>query len=112
MSTATLEHAAVQAAHQLLYIGGEWRHGSARRTLPVEDPATGEVLCEVADATPADAVDALYAAVAAQPSWARSSPMQRADILGRAYQEMSTRADELALILTLEGGKPLLESRG
>jgi succinate-semialdehyde dehydrogenase/glutarate-semialdehyde dehydrogenase len=112
MSTSTLEHAAVRAARQLLYIGGDWRQGSAGTTLPVEDPATGEILCEVADATPGDAVAALDAAVAAQPSWARSSPRQRADILGRAYQEMSARAEELALILTLEGGKPLPESRG
>ena len=112
MSTATLEHAAVRAARKLLYIGGDWRQGSAGTTLPVEDPATGEILCEVADATPGDAVAALDAAVAAQPSWARSSPRQRADILGRAYQEMCARVDELALILTLEGGKPLPESRG
>ena len=110
MITATLEHAAVETAHRLLYIGGDWREGDAGTTLPVEDPSTGEVLCEVADATPVDAVAALGAAAAAQPSWARSSPRQRADILGRASQEMSARADELALVLTLEGGKPLSES--
>jgi succinate-semialdehyde dehydrogenase/glutarate-semialdehyde dehydrogenase len=112
MSTATLEHAAVQAARKMLYIDGDWRQGSERTTLPVEDPATGEILCEVADATPGDAMAALDAAAVAQPSWARASPQQRANVLGRACREMSSRADELALILTLEGGKPLAESRG
>jgi succinate-semialdehyde dehydrogenase/glutarate-semialdehyde dehydrogenase len=54
--------------HQLL-IGGEWRDGE-HGTLQVEDPSTGEVLAEVADASPADAMAALDAAVEAAPAWA------------------------------------------
>ncbi len=110
MSAATLEHTTVRAAHRLLYIGGEWRDGSTHATLPVEDPATGEILCEVADATSADAVAALDAAAAAQPAWARarrssgrtSSPRLPGDVRqdGRAGPHPHAR-----------GGKPLLESR-
>ena len=110
MSTATLERAAIDAARRQLYVGGEWREGSEGGTLPVEDPSTGEILCEVADAMPGDAKAALDAAAEAQRSWGRTSPRERAEILGRAFQEMSSRADELALVLTLEGGKPLPEA--
>ena len=54
-----------------LLIGGEWRDASGGETFAVEDPSTGETLCEVADATPDDARAALDAAVAAQAEWAR-----------------------------------------
>ena len=55
----------------------------------------------MADATPGDAKTALDAAAEAQRSWGRTSPRQRADILSRAFQEMSSRADELVVVLTL-----------
>jgi len=95
--------------HQLL-IGGEWREGE-NGTLPVEDPATGEILCEVADASPADAVAALDAATAAGPAWAATAPRERGEILRRAFETIIERTDELALLMTLEMGKPLAESR-
>jgi succinate-semialdehyde dehydrogenase / glutarate-semialdehyde dehydrogenase len=95
--------------HQLL-IGGKWRDGE-HGTLQVEDPATGEILAEVADASPADAVRALDAAVEAGPAWAASAPRDRAEILRRAFETIIARTDDLALLMTLEMGKPLAESR-
>jgi succinate-semialdehyde dehydrogenase/glutarate-semialdehyde dehydrogenase len=94
-----------------LYIGGEWRPASGGGTLAVEDPATGEPLTEVADATPEDALAALGAAADAQAAWAATAPRERGEILRRAYDLLLARADELALVMTLEMGKALGESR-
>jgi succinate-semialdehyde dehydrogenase / glutarate-semialdehyde dehydrogenase len=105
------ESAVVEAVPKQLYIGGEWRDGAEGATLPVEDPSTGETLCEVADATVEDARSALDAAVAAQGEWATHPPRERGEILRRAFEEISDRADELALLMTLEMGKPLKESK-
>jgi succinate-semialdehyde dehydrogenase / glutarate-semialdehyde dehydrogenase len=94
-----------------LLIAGEWRpaHGGAR--LPVEDPATGETLCEVADANAADAAAALDAACAAQAEWGSYPARERGEILRRAFELVAERTDELALLMTLEMGKSLAESR-
>ncbi|MDP9136029.1 MAG: NAD-dependent succinate-semialdehyde dehydrogenase, partial [Actinomycetota bacterium] len=94
-----------------LYVGGEWRDASGGATLAVEDPATGATLCEVADATPEDARAALDAACDAQAEWAAHPPRERGEILRRAYEEMTERADELALLMTLEMGKAVAESK-
>jgi succinate-semialdehyde dehydrogenase / glutarate-semialdehyde dehydrogenase len=93
-----------------LYIGGEWRDGGAG-TLPVEDPATGETLVEVADATVDDARDALAAAHEAFQTWRNHPPRERGEILRRAYEMITERTDELALLMTLEMGKPVAESK-
>ena len=74
------------------------------------DPATGEALCAVADAGPADGATALDAAAAAQAAWAATSPRERAEILRRAYELLHERIDDLALLMTLEMGKPLAEA--
>jgi succinate-semialdehyde dehydrogenase/glutarate-semialdehyde dehydrogenase len=95
-----------------LFIGGRWRPASGGRTLTVDDPATGKALCEVADASPADGLEALSAAVAAQVSFAAMPPRERGEILRRAYEIMMDRIDDLALVMTLEMGKPLAEARG
>jgi succinate-semialdehyde dehydrogenase/glutarate-semialdehyde dehydrogenase len=94
-----------------LYIRGQWREASGGGTLSVEDPATGEALVEVADAQPEDALEALAAASEAQEQWAAHPPRERGEILRRAYEAMVERADELALLMTLEMGKALAESR-
>ena len=93
-----------------LFIGGQWR--TTARTMPVTDPSTGEVLCEVADASPEEAAAALDAAHAAQPAWATTAPRERSEILTRAHNLLLEEADRLALIMTLEMGKPLTEARG
>jgi succinate-semialdehyde dehydrogenase/glutarate-semialdehyde dehydrogenase len=94
-----------------LWIGGESRDG-ANGTFEVDDPSTGEVLASVADADESDGRLALDAAVSAQAGWARTAPRQRAEILRRAFELMTERVEELALLMTLEMGKPLADSRG
>ncbi|HEY8304944.1 MAG TPA: aldehyde dehydrogenase family protein, partial [Solirubrobacteraceae bacterium] len=94
-----------------LYIGGKWRPATANATLPVEDPSTGEPLIEVADATPRDALAALAAASDAQASWAATAPRERGEILRRAHELLLARVEDLALVMTLEMGKALGESR-
>ncbi len=94
-----------------LFIGGEWRDASGGGTLAVEDPAIGEPLVEVADAQPEDALAALTAAADAQGEWAVHPPRERGEILRRAYEAIVQRTDELALLMTLEMGKSVAESR-
>ena len=95
-----------------LYVAGGWRPSADGSTIEVEDPATGQVLTSVADATVADGAAALDAAVAAQPEWAATPPRERAELLRSAFELVTERADELALLMTLEMGKPLDQSRG
>jgi succinate-semialdehyde dehydrogenase/glutarate-semialdehyde dehydrogenase len=95
-----------------LFIDGKWRDSSDGRTLDVEDPSTGETLALVADATVADGAAALDAAVAAQADWAATAPRDRGEILRRAFAAITARAEEFALLMTLEMGKPLAEARG
>ncbi len=95
-----------------LFIGGKWVPGSDGRTISVEDPSTGATLAEVADATVADGSAALDAAVAAQRDWAATAPRDRGEILRAAYERIVSRADDLALLMTLEMGKPLAEAKG
>ena len=94
-----------------LFIGGSWRGGSAG-TLDVEDPATGEVLTSIADASVEDGTAALDAAVAAQRGWARTPARERAEVLRRAFELLTARAEDFALLMTLEMGKPLDQARG
>jgi succinate-semialdehyde dehydrogenase / glutarate-semialdehyde dehydrogenase len=109
--TASQEQAAVEAVPRQLFAGGEWRDAGGGATLAVEDPSTGEPLVDVADATPDDAVAALDACVAVQAEWAAHPPRERGEILRRAWERINERADELALVMTLEMGKPLAESK-
>jgi succinate-semialdehyde dehydrogenase/glutarate-semialdehyde dehydrogenase len=111
MSTASVEQAVLDGVKTDLFIGGEWRPASGGATLPVEDPATGETLVEVADATVEDAKAALGAAHESFQSFRDSSPRDRGDILRRAFDLIMERADDLALLMTLEMGKPIAESR-
>lgn len=114
MTTTSLatSHPGISGIPTGLLIGGDWRDAMDGRVFDVENPATGEVLAAVADGGPADADDALAAAVAAQGSWARTAPRYRSEILRRAYDAVMTRQDWLAEVMTLEMGKPLQEARG
>lgn len=105
------ESALLEKVPRGLFIGGEWVEGSSG-TFPVVDPATGDTLIEIADASPEDGIRALDAAVAAQEDWAATAPRRRSDILRRAFDLLMERADEIALLMTLEMGKPLAEARG
>jgi succinate-semialdehyde dehydrogenase / glutarate-semialdehyde dehydrogenase len=108
---ADAERAVLGRVPNALLIDGEWREGSGGGRLAVEDPATEETLVEVADARPNDAMDALAAAARAQPRWAAHPPRERGEILRRTYEELRERSDELALLMTLEMGKVLRESK-
>jgi succinate-semialdehyde dehydrogenase / glutarate-semialdehyde dehydrogenase len=105
------EQAALDQVRKDLYIGGQWRPAGGGNKLGVEDPSTGRPLAEVADATPEDALAALAAASDTQPAWAATAPRERGEILRRAYELLLARADELALVMTLEMGKALAESK-
>src|SRR3954470_15277575 len=111
MSTATAEQTILEAVNTKLFIGGEWRDAGEGGTLPVEDPATGETLAEVADATVDDAKAALGAAHETFREWRAVAPRERGDVLRRAYDVITGRADDLALLMTLEMGKPVAESK-
>ena len=80
------ERAVVEAVPKQLFIGGKWVDGSEGGTFPVEDPATGETIAEVADATPDDALAALAAAHEQQAEWREHPPRERGEILRRAYE--------------------------
>ena len=111
MTGAERERAVLDVVPTDLYIAGEWRAASAGGRLTVEDPATGEPIAEVADAQPDDALAALGAAAEKQAEWAATAPRDRGEILRRAYEAIVERTDELALLMTLEMGKALAESR-
>jgi succinate-semialdehyde dehydrogenase / glutarate-semialdehyde dehydrogenase len=107
--TATQERTVVDSVPRGLFIGGEWRETSD--TLAVEDPATGETIATIADATPEDATAALDACCDVQEEWAAHPPRERGEILRRAFEKLTERADDLALLMTLEMGKPIAESK-
>ena len=103
------ERAVVERLPRELYVGGRWREASGGATLAVEDPSTGEQLTEVADASAEDALEALAAAAQAQAGWGATAPRERGEILRRAYETIVARTEELALVMTLEMGKALVE---
>lgn len=106
------ERRVIDAVNKRLFVDGKWVDASGGRTFGVTDPATGQTLCAVADASPADARTALEAAVAAQHDFAATPPRVRADMLMAAFELLHARVDDLALLMTLEMGKPLAEARG
>ncbi|MGN6762833.1 MAG: NAD-dependent succinate-semialdehyde dehydrogenase [Leifsonia sp.] len=105
------EKALLERVPDGLYIGGEWTAGSAG-TFPVFDPATGDRIKEIADASPEDGIRALDAAVAAADDWAATPARQRGEILRRAFDLLQERRDDFALLMTLEMGKPVAEANG
>ena len=112
MTSKDREAAVIAAVPKQLLIGDAWREAEGGATLPVEDPSTGETLCDVADATPADGMAALEEAAAAQGDWAATAPRRRSEILHDAFRLLMERQDDLALLMTLEMGKPIAEAKG
>jgi succinate-semialdehyde dehydrogenase/glutarate-semialdehyde dehydrogenase len=94
-----------------LLIDGEWRHATGGGTFAVADPATTDVLFEVADATPEDGLAALDAAHRAFPAWREVAPRTRSDVLRAVFDAVVARAEDLAALITAEGGKPHAEAR-
>src|SRR5262245_7756958 len=95
-----------------LYINGEWKEASGGKTFEVRNPATDELLAEVADGGAAEAESAVKAAHAAFPAWSKRPADERAELLHKAFDILKSRIEEHARILTLENGKPLAESKG
>ncbi len=95
-----------------LYIDGAWREASGGERLDVLDPADGSTITDVADGSADDAMEALDAAAAAQPAWARTAPRERGEILRRGFELITARSDSLARLISLEMGKTLAEAKG
>lgn len=106
------EKQVVERVPRGLLIAGRWRPAAGGASFDVEDPSTATPLCSVADAGREDAFAALDAAVAVQRAWEATAPRERGEILRRAFELLIGRQEELALLMTLEMGKPLAESRG
>src|SRR4051812_15842935 len=94
-----------------LFIGGEYVDSTAQEVIAVENPATEEVIAEVPEADGADVDRVVDAARRAQREWRLVDHLQRAGLLHQCAQRLEEHADELAVLLTREGGKTLKENR-
>ncbi len=94
-----------------LFIGGQWRDSSSGATFEVLDPADETVLARVADGTTADVTAAVDAAYAALPGFAATPPRQRGEMLRRAFEAITARAEEFALLMTRENGKATADAK-
>jgi succinate-semialdehyde dehydrogenase / glutarate-semialdehyde dehydrogenase len=110
MTVATLIDQALDALPQGLLIDGQWVQSADQGTIPVEDPATGELLANIADAQASDALEALDVAAAIQPEWAATPPRARAELLRRAFDAVQAGRTRLATLISLEMGKPIGEA--
>jgi succinate-semialdehyde dehydrogenase / glutarate-semialdehyde dehydrogenase len=95
-----------------LFIGGEWTPSASGHRIDVIDPATERPFADVADATVEDGIAAVGAAAAAAPAWAATPPRQRAEVLRRAFELMSSRVDFFAELIARENGKALPDAKG
>jgi succinate-semialdehyde dehydrogenase / glutarate-semialdehyde dehydrogenase len=110
MSNAT-ETKLLESVPEGLFIGGEWCPAISGSTLDVHDPATGEVIKTIANAAVEDGAAALDAAVNAAVAWAKTPPRERAEIMRRAFDLIQEHKHDVGLLMTLEMGKPLAESK-
>jgi succinate-semialdehyde dehydrogenase/glutarate-semialdehyde dehydrogenase len=110
MSSAT-ETTLLESVPDGLFIDGEWRSAASGATLNVYDPATGDLIKTIANGGVEDGAAAMDSAVDAAPAWAKTPPRERAEILRRAFDLVQERQDQVALLMTLEMGKPLAESK-
>ena len=95
-----------------IHVNGTWRDATSGSTFEVINPANGQVVATIADGGDSDATAAIEAAGRAQPDWAAVPARERAEILRRAFELLTERTDEIALLMTTEMGKPLAEARG
>jgi succinate-semialdehyde dehydrogenase/glutarate-semialdehyde dehydrogenase len=93
-------------------IGGRWSASGDGSAIAVTDPATGDVLAQVADGTPQDALAAVDAAATAMPGWAARAPRERGEVLRRAHQLMIEREDWFAQLIVAENGKSFADALG
>ena len=110
--TAADEKRVLDSVPSQLYIAGKWVDAENGATFDVIDPATGKVLKTISDASPADGMKAMAAAAETQESWARTAPRVRAEILRAAFEKVTAMADDFAILMSLEMGKPFAEAKG
>lgn len=110
--TAADEARVLASVPKGLFIAGQWRDSSDGSTLDVTDPATGKVIATIASATPADGMAAMDAAAEAQAAWAKTAPRYRAELLRKAFDRVTELADDFAILMSLEMGKPFAEAKG
>jgi succinate-semialdehyde dehydrogenase/glutarate-semialdehyde dehydrogenase len=103
--------AALLGVPTTLFIGGRWRLSSDGSTMDVSDPSTGNVVAVVADGAVSDGLAAVDAAAEALGSWSATAPRRRGEILRRAFDLMTERAEELARLIVVENGKALPDAR-
>lgn len=94
------------------FINGEWCSADSHKVFAVTNPATGDVIAQVADAGAAETARAIAAAHSAQKSWGDKTAKERSKILRKWFDLVLANQEDLAQILTLEQGKPLAEARG
>lgn len=116
MTTSTTDLKARLSDQTLLetraFVGGVWQEGAGGACFDVRNPARGDVIARVSDCSRGQVAEAIALAQQAQKAWAAHTGKERAVILRRWYDLMITHADDLALILTAEQGKPLAEAKG
>ncbi len=103
---------ACELFRQQAFIGGRWRAADSEETLPVCDPATGEVLGTVPMMGKAETQRAIESAATAFPGWSRTPAKERAALLRRWFDLVIENREQLAFMMTREQGKPLAEARG
>src|SRR5437588_3348732 len=105
MATAT-----ATAAQRMLFIDGKWVAADSGKTLGVINPATEEVIEEIAYGGRAEVRRALEAAGRAMPAWMKLSAWDRAKVLKRTADLMRERLESIARTMTMEQGKPVVEA--
>jgi succinate-semialdehyde dehydrogenase/glutarate-semialdehyde dehydrogenase len=94
------------------YVDGKWVDADSGRSFRVTDPASGQTIAEIGDMGVAETKRAIEAAARALPAWRAKTAKERGAILRRWYDLVLAHADDLALLMTTEQGKPLAEARG
>jgi succinate-semialdehyde dehydrogenase / glutarate-semialdehyde dehydrogenase len=115
MATSTASAVALSDSRlfrQSCYIDGAWVDGAGGGTVSVDNPATGEIVGTVPKLGAAETRKAIEAANSAFPEWRKKTAKERAAVLRRWYDLMIANQEDLARLMTIEQGKPLVESRG
>ena len=105
-----IDHIKIQPRYGL-FIGGRMVEAHSKKRFPTINPATEKILSEIVDADEVDVDRAVKAAAKAFDSWARLSPSRRSRYLFRISRLLQERSRELAVVETMDGGKPIKESR-
>ena len=95
-----------------LFISGKWQDASDKATVRTYNPATGEFLAEIADASEKDVDDAVKSARKAFATWSKTTPVERAAVLNKIADIIDENAEYLATVETIDNGKPIRETLG